>query len=299
VNGYRASRIHEFISEQISQKIPFSIKNFQKLQVDTKSLGTIDFLKSIRPFSSQVASQLSGISAEAWTKLLEFDGIMSVDSPGASIVSVMRFFLLRNIVEPVLGENLTHIFLGMGPEAILLDVNEFLPYSIVTLIRFMENRLSWWISKAGGHEVILSKSIMDSTRWLQRELGNDISQWHYGKIHKVVFHHAFSVIPILGNIFDVGPYPLGGNDETVMLAGIHPVKPYDIGGWATHWRFCVDMGNLEAGGSMNAPGQSGNLWDYHYDDLMDMWLRGEFKPKYWRKEHLMENLESKFVLKSQ
>jgi len=220
---------------------------------------------------------------------------MSVDSPGASILTVMRYFLLRNIAEPVLGENLTHVLLGMGPNAILSDHNEFQHYTIVTLIRLMENETSWWVSKAGGHVAVLSKSIMDTTRWLQRELGNDISQWHYGKIHQVIFRHAFTEIPILGNIFNVGPHPLGGNHETVMFADINPVAPYNIDGWATHWRYCVDMGNLK-GESMNAPGQSGNLWDYHYDDLMEMWLRGEQKPIYWRKEDLLENLESKFLL---
>jgi len=49
-------------------------------------------------------------------------------------------------------------------------------------------------------------------------------------------------VPVLSRVFSVGPLPLPGDSDTPMLAGIIAAKPFNVGGWCTHWRMCIDMG---------------------------------------------------------
>jgi len=93
----------------------------------------------------------------------------------------------------------------------------------------------------------------------------------------------------LDNIFSIGPIPISGDGETVMLSSINIAAPYKLGGWATHFRMCIDMGDLPGAQAIHAPGQSGNLGSEFYDNLVDLWDNAQYHPMLWTKEQVLQN----------
>src|SRR5439155_18212660 len=47
------------------------------------------------------------------------------------------------------------------------------------------------------------------------KLGSNITGWQYGKIHTMTYNHPLGMIKPLEKIFNRGPYPSGGDIDTV------------------------------------------------------------------------------------
>eukprot|EP01125_Pyxidicula_operculata_P004512 TRINITY_DN1706_c0_g1_i2.p1 TRINITY_DN1706_c0_g1~~TRINITY_DN1706_c0_g1_i2.p1 ORF type:complete len:637 (-),score=142.10 TRINITY_DN1706_c0_g1_i2:49-1959(-) len=301
VNGYRAARIKEYIEDFTKSQRKIKLTDLQKLQVDVKSLAAIDFVRELSAYHQQVVPLLTQeLDKQAWNRLMNFDGFMFTNSSEATIYRVLRMFLSRNIFEPVLGENATSVLLGKSVLPGLKEISEFYNYESVVLHRLLKNGdESKWMKKVGVpiHQII-AESVSSSVAWLSREMeSSDISQWKYGIIHQVAFDHVLGKLPPLNHIFSVGPYPIGGDSETVMLSPISPIQPYNLKFWSTYYRQCIDLGNLKGAGSIHVPGQSGNLGSKHYDDLIDIWRNGEYHPMLWDEQSILQLTERKLVLK--
>ena len=50
----------------------------------------------------------------------------------------------------------------------------------------------------------------------------------------------------LDEVFNLGPYPIGGDTDTPCQTAITPDDPYDNKSWAPSFRQIVDMGDLTA-----------------------------------------------------
>jgi penicillin amidase len=87
--------------------------------------------------------------------------------------------------------------------------------------------------------------------------GSDMSNWQYGNKHKVYFDH-------LAGLTTIGGDPQRGQN-TLMNAG----------GWRnTHgpsWRLVADLSNIDMSYGIAPPGQSGNPFSNHFEDLYKIW----------------------------
>jgi len=82
--------------------------------------------------------------------------------------------------------------------------------------------------------------------------------------------------------------------QTAML----PNEPYENKAWSPTFRQIVDMSDLSKSITIAPPGQSGQVGSQHYDDLIKLWLKGEYAPMLWTREQIEKEAEGKLVLEN-
>jgi penicillin amidase len=126
-------------------------------------------------------------------------------------------------------------------------------------------------------EDIITKSFSEAVEELKNILGEDITQWEYGK------RHIFSLEHLIGSVVSALNYPEFGYDGS----------PYTVdvaGGWISKggpsWRQII---NFETALCIYPGGQSGNPFSKHYTDFVELWKESQYIP--WvTKEYQIESV---------
>ena len=287
MNGYRARRITDILLS----KDKFSPDDFRKLHLDFTCLPGLELVPHLHGFTSDDPDIQKAVEI-----LNNWDGKLNPESIGGTIYEVLRYTLVRNLLEPALGEDLCNKIMGQGFHPLLLQSNEFYGHDTVTMLRHLDNQNSWWVQNAGGKSELLTKSIKQSVDWIKDELGSDMSTWHWGKIHRVNFQHALSLQKPLDSVFNRGPYPIGGDTDTPCQIAMLPNDPYGNQAWAPSFRQIVDLSDLSQSVAVFPPGQSGQLGSPHYSDLIDPWIAGEYFPVLWTKDQIENASKDRLIL---
>ena len=289
MNGYRARRLAELIDG--CEKL--SLQDHQKFHMDVKCLPGLELVSRLENVTDpdadvQLALRLLG----------EWDGFLTPESVAGMVYEVVRYTLVWNLLDPSLGEELAKRLMGQGFHPLLMHSNEFYGNDTVVLFRLLDNPESWWVKQAGGRDVVISKSLKQAIAWLRGNVGSDERSWQWGKIHRIKFEHPMSLQKPFDQVFDRGPFPIGGDTDTVCQTAMYPHNPYDNKAWSPSFRQIVDMGDLARSLVITPPGQSGQLASPHYDDLAQPWLNGEYHPMLWTRQQVEADAKAKLVLKS-
>jgi penicillin amidase len=185
--------------------------------------------------------------------------------------------------------------MGEGFHPLLLAASEFYGHDIVTLLHMLEDSDSWWVQQAGGREAVIIKSLRQAVDWLEETLGPDTTNWQWGKLHQIAFSHTLSLQKPLDRVFNRGPYPIGGDTDTVCQTASLP-GTYLNNAWSPSVRFIFDLGDLSSSLAVYPTGQSGQLGSPHYDDLIEPWRNGDYHPMLWRREQVEEGAEDRLFL---
>lgn len=289
MNGYRAARIVDYFES----KERLTTLDFQKMQEDFTCLPGKEFVSQV----SHIADSDADINI-AVDILRNWDGQLTSTSVAGTIYEVTRYQMLRNLLEPALGEELTLGIMGKGFHPVLLSSNEFYGHDTVTLLRMLENPDSWWMTEAGGQEKVLKNSLKQAVQWLRANLGDDSGEWQWGNIHGAIFPHPLGLQKPLDQVFNRGPFPIGGDTDTPCQTAFHASDPFHNYASAPSFRQIVNMDDLSQSLTIIPPGQSGQLGNDHYDDLIEPWLEGKSHPMLWTRKQIETNTEAKLILNS-
>jgi penicillin G amidase len=215
------------------------------------------------------------------------------ESVGGAVYQVLLANLSRAILEPVIGPALWAQLLGCGPDPLLVPVTEFYGHWSATIFRLLADPESDWLP---DRQLLLNGCLVNTAVYLREKLGPDPARWQWGRLHQIRFSHPLSVQPPLDRIFDRGPWPIGGDTDTLGQTAVLPQAPYDNNAFSVSYWQLIDMGDLDGAEMMLAPGQSGQLGSPHYDDLIAPWLRGDSMPMLWRKEAVVTAAQHRLVL---
>jgi penicillin amidase len=288
MNGYRARRV----CEAIGGKEQLTAADFQALQMDVTCIPGQEFVRRLEDFvTGDPDARLALELLRAW------DGRLTPDSVGGCVYEVARYTLVRSLLEPGLGEELTLQLMGRGFDPVLAPSHEFYGHDTVATLRMLDNPGSWWLARAGGREAALEASLRQAIAWLRGRLGPDPGGWQWGRIHRVVFLHAFGLREPLDRVFNWGPRPIGGDTDTPCQTAMAAGDPYDNKAWAPSFRQIVDLGDLSRSLAALPPGQSGQLGSPHYDDLAELWIKGEYYPMLWTREQVEREAEGRLILR--
>jgi penicillin amidase len=109
--------------------------------------------------------------------------------------------------------------------------------------------------------------------------GDKIEDWQWGKEHVAVHEHSsLGNIPLLGIILNIRQ-PVSGGDNTLQRSamkgsGSSPFESIQGAGY----RGIYDLSDPDSSLFIISTGQSGNPLSEHYDDLAEMWRRGQYVP---------------------
>jgi penicillin amidase len=260
----------------LASKEKISAEECRHFQLDQQSIPAQNILPTLLALETDDPDALLAL------KLLKgWDGVLDKDSVPASIYEVFLAKSAEIILTPALDKALFYDLMGVGSHPILIPKTEFFAQWSVSFQRMLQNPNSGWlpgnkVARAG----ILSRALSEAIQEIRSKLGNDTRRWGWGNLHQVTFAHALAQQPPLDKIFNVGPFPLGGDPDTVAQAATRPDDPFETNAYGVSWRHIVDWGN-KTHGIMFTPGQSGHLASPNYDDLAEKWLNGELVGLGW------------------
>lgn len=160
----------------------------------------------------------------------------------------------------------------------------------------------WWDNiktkdKKETQTEILTKSFQAAVGSLEKQLGNDVSQWTWGKVHQVEFQHPIGKVKMFSKFFNVGAFPISGTNEVINNQlfiytddAVIAVK----GGPST--RRIIDFSDIENSLSVLPTGQSGNPMSKHYKDQTELFVNGKFRKMKLNKKEI-EATSTRLVFK--
>lgn len=287
--GYRAKRI----TDEISSKEKFTMDDCKRLHMDNTSLPGKEFVKLLEGINEDDPDVKLAVKL-----LREWDGKMSPESIGGAVYDLSRYFTMRALVEVGLEKELATDLLGRGFNTALVACTELYHTDPPIMFRVLNNPDSWWVKQAGGKEALLKTGLKRAVEWLRDNVSKDPAAWQWGKVNVITFPHAFAMKKPMDKVFNVGPYPMGGNKHTVLQAGNANDEPWGQKTWIPSYRHIVDFSDISKAEFIYAPGQSGNLASPYYRNLFDLWLTGKYIPMLWTREQVEKEAGARLILVS-
>jgi len=250
--GARAHRI--FID--LTSKEKYSARDMMRYQSDITDWYASSMLKKL---INTVRSRLTGLYRDALNILEKWDYRMDKDEVAPTIwwawISVLQDKMYKEY------------FMKHGID------KRFYPTMTTTLwlINNMEN--SKWFPD--GFNTTVLESYKDAIDMLKKSLGNDITSWKWGRIHRLYIRHLSGL-----RALSRGPYPEDGGAYILMNAPF----PFDIRALnetfyvssGPSWRIVAEMGEKLTIYGIYPGGESGNPASTHYDDLISLWMNYKY-----------------------
>jgi len=184
--------------------------------------------------------------------LSHWNGEATADSPAPLICHDTLIALRERLMRPKLGPKLG---------------DENWSVSTIFIEKVIDQRLARWLPPGDADfNATLMSSLDEGLARIEHRLpGRDLASWRWGDTIPLTFHHPLDVVPIIGRLFDVGPYPQAGTAATIKAT---------TPGAGPSMRMVVDFSNLDASVLNITLGESGQLSSPYYHDQFQAWYTG-------------------------
>lgn len=257
--AYRAERIHELLDRTEKH----SVDGFARLQMDSRSDAARDLLRLMTGLAGGLTTDPE--ANEMLARLTRWDGTMARGAVEPLVYMAWARELSRRLYRDETGEAFDR-FLGFRPNT----------------VRHMLVERQTWCDDIGTPRrekcaEIAARAFDTALAMLRKRLGEDISAWRWGTVHKAEFRHPIlRRIPVLGRLFGIAIETDGGPDTinrgTARLSGDPGLFAHVHG---PGLRAVFDLANLDAARFMIASGQSGHPLSPYYTDTTESWRDGK------------------------
>lgn len=272
MNGYRAERLEELMAS----KEKLGISDFKAFHMDFFSIPG----KKFAGYYDGLTHEDGKVQTAMYT-LAQWDGHLVVESVAGTLYMVAKQMMSDILFTENLGAEGRNLLIGKGPNELYFPVTEYQGHDAPLLFSLLADPKSEWVKACGGREQLLKDSMAKAVEWLKKHHGNEMSDWKWGNLHKVEFPHPMAVRKPLDRVFNVGPFPIGGDTDTVCQTAFKPQSPYNADQACPSYRQIVDLKDFNRSIWVLPPGQSGQLGSKHYDDQVKAWLDGKYFPMVW------------------
>lgn len=264
---YRYNRIAEVL-EEFEEGAHHSLEDSTDLQTDFLShpaRHVTNALAETDPDEGRVADMVE------W--LTRWDNVLDANSGEAALFEVWFERILQDAVTDTLLDEEASEHVGTADVRVVIEALED-PLNYEDY--FGEDPV------ATRDELLLS-TLDEAIDEVEGLLGEDRDNWEWGDLKHAYFDHALS--PGVGEdvteALDVGPEPMGGSGYTVWNAGYD--ENFQLTSGAS-WRMVVDVGEWDNSLAVSVPGQSGDPESPFYDNLLEMFVEGEYFPLLYTRE---------------
>jgi len=245
----------------VKTKDRFTFEEIRKMQLDNISVEAQNWVPHVLTACGGMDDMKPALGLfEGW------DYSSDIKSPAATLFNAFYKYMVQNTLENKIGAKLN--------AELTQDYQLYIPDRLLTiLVNDTNNHFFDDITTADVRETrddIIRKSMKDAVAELSARLGQDPSNWQWGKVHQMTFKHPLG--SKLG-FYNLSPIPANGDGFTINAGMWDAKNPYamDSGGVI---RLVVDMSDLENSTIMSPPGQSGLFLSPYYNDLAQMWADG-------------------------
>jgi penicillin amidase len=280
----------------ITSRDRLSADDCVRFQLDTYSAQAERFVRHVLDLEAENETE-----RRALTYLKAWDAHLEPDSVAASLYEVCRLRALHLVFAGHLGE-LADFYIGAGNLTPLGESSLFHDRSIVRLLDLLDgNGNDYWLREPGSGQIrsrqdILRQALKQALASLTEELGADMERWTWGRLNRVLFAHTFGAVRPLGLLFNRGPYPQGGDQETLLRAAGKPQFPLEPAQVVDGLRFVADLSDWERCRITIPGGQSGHPASRHYADLIPLWRQGRLQAMPFAREQVERFAESRLLL---
>ncbi|MCC5828366.1 MAG: penicillin acylase family protein [Phycisphaeraceae bacterium] len=118
----------------------------------------------------------------------------------------------------------------------------------------------------------------------------------WGELHSIRLGHILANVPLIGNRFRFGEYPIGGSSTTVMKSA-HPItnRPHQLS-YGQQSRFMADLADPDQTWAVLLGGQDGWLGSETFLDQWPLWQKGEYIQLPLRESTIRQRFTHRVVL---
>lgn len=280
----RGQRLNERLSDS---SVKWDLHNSQALQLDP---GTGYAPRLLAPIASELRAAAGDDRERALVEqLLAWNGDHQLDSTAATLFNQLAYQLSAEAMLDELGQNFFDNLLHTR----VLDS---------ALPRLSADANSPWWDKRDSAAVesraeIVRAAWQASLAHLASTLGADPASWAWGSAHTLTHGHPLGQQKPLDKLFNVGPFAAPGGHETPNNLS-HRVGPAP---WSVVYgpstRRLIDLADADSALGINPVGQSGVLFDQHYQDQAAAYIRGEYQPMHLSEQDVAANTRSSLTLR--
>ncbi|VVN47297.1 penicillin acylase family protein [Pseudomonas fluorescens] len=275
------------LNHQLSDKaVKWDLENSQKLQLGTTTAYGPRLLAPLLPVLREVLSDPAEFKLVE--QLAQWQGDYPLDSTSATLFNQFLFNLADAAMRDELGNDFFETLLSTR----VIDA---------ALPRLAASADSpWWDNRTTlGKETradTVKAAWQASVAHLKTTLGADFTQWQWGKAHTLTHGHPLGQQKPLDLFFNVGPFAAPGTHEVPnnLSAKIGPA-PWPVT-YGPSTRRLIDFADPAHSLTVNPVGQSGVLFDSHYDDQAEAYIEGMYFQAHLNDEEVSANTRSTLKL---
>jgi penicillin G amidase len=246
---YRSQRIYKLLGEPKK----FTPEEMLAIQIDV--ISPLDrFCAERFVYAIDHTAKASAPAKAAADLMRKWDGAMDTDSAAATIAFVSRRNLEELLLKAKLGDQWREYRWFMQP---------------VWLENVLEQQPPRWLPPGyANYDELLTAAVEAAVT--DAGASHPLSAWRWGRVHRVDITHPFwSHFPVLKRTAGTGPVAMSGDDQTIKQEA-PPLGPSE--------RLTVDFADLDASTLNIVNGQSGDIFDDHYNDQWDAYYHGQTFP---------------------
>ncbi|MGY2263089.1 penicillin acylase family protein [Pseudomonas sp. SDO55104_S430] len=275
------------LNHQLGDKnVKWNLESSQALQLGTTTGYGPRLLAPLIPVLRSV------VSDPAELKLVEQLAIWKGDYPLDSVNGTVFNQFLFNLADAAMHDELGDQFFETLLSTRVIDA---------ALPRLAANPDSpWWDNRNTlGKETradTVKAAWQASIAHLKTTLGTDFTQWQWGQAHTLTHGHPLGQQKPLDRLFNVGPFAAPGSHEVPnnLSAKIGPA-PWPVT-YGPSTRRLIDFADPTHSLTVNPVGQSGVLFDRHYDDQAEAYIEGVYFQAHLNDEEVTANTRSTLKL---
>jgi penicillin amidase len=246
MSPFRTQRLYKLLNAPGKKFTPQDM-----LTIQTDIVSTFDrFCAERFVYAVDHTPRASGRAKSAAELMRAWDGTMDADSAAATVAVFSRQQLEELLLKPKLGDEWKDYKWFMSP---------------VWLENVLTHQPARWLPPGySSYDQLLTAAVEAAVN--DASATRSLAMWRWGRVHRVDIKHPFwSHFPILKKGAGTGSLPLSGDEQTVKQVGPH---------FGPSERLTVDFADLDGTTLDIVNGQSGNIFDEHYNDQWDAYYHG-------------------------
>jgi penicillin amidase len=290
--GWRAARIEE----RLKEKERHTIRDMEEMQTDTFS----KYAQALTPWLTLINSDDPWEKA-ALTALRKWNLRMDAESEAATVFH----YLLTTLLEMTFGNKLADArsgYFGVSSTPLFL-IHGFHGRAAAQMLALLNEheRSIWYLDVATGRQrtrdELLHEALARAVKQLRRDTGDVTRLWSWGRLHQLRYVHPLGSVRLLQNLFNRGPFPVGGDGNSPYVTHHRLQLPPGLVQVTANYRQVFEVGVWDRGASVSNVGQSGHPLSPHYDDQIILWREGAYHATPWSEEAVRQATHHQLTLR--